>query len=277
MTGEGGIGKTYLAIETVKQELQSDEWEYRSGFTTPLAFYKFLYKFRDKKLLLIDDVEGLFDNPKAIALLKGALWDTNGKRLVHYDTTSEKAADVPSVFALNAHLIFLCNRIPKANDVNVSALLSRAVTYEIHFSHAEKIRIMKNILDARKDLDKKAKAMVLTILEAETSVATKDMNLRTMEKLIAYVRYSPEQALALFKETSENDEDIQTVVELMEGSLSISAQAVEFSKRTGKSRRTYFRIKKKLKHHSAKVTSNSDVTADINKTNGGGLHDQTKN
>ena len=246
LTGEGGIGKTYLTVETVKQELKSDEWEYRSGFTTPLAFYKFLYTHRNSKLLIIDDVEGLFDNPKSITILKGALWDTNGKRLVYYDTTSEKAEDVPHVFELRSRLIILCNRIPNANDINVSALLSRAVAYELKFSHEQKQRIMRGILDARKGLSKRVKDTVVEIIEAETSVATRDFNIRTMERLIAFVRYSPEKALALFRATTDTDEDAEVVLKLMESGLPVGEQATEFSKLTGKSRRTYFRTKTRL-------------------------------
>lgn len=260
LTGEGGIGKTYLTIETIKQELKSDEWEYRSGFTTPLAFYKYLYAHRDKRVLVVDDVEGLFDNAKSITILKGALWDTNGKRLVYYDTTSEKAEDVPSVFELRSRLIILCNRIPNAGDVNVSALLSRAVAYELRFSHGQKLRIMKRILDSRKGLDRRAKAKVMEIIENETSVATKDFNIRTMERLVAYVRYDPERALALFRATTESDEDAEVAIELMASGLPVTAQATEFCRRTGKSRRTFFRIKRKLKQDTARVPSKTDVT-----------------
>ena len=52
MSGEGGLGKTILAISSVKQNFKTDEWEYTNGYITPLALYEFLYFFLHLKLIL---------------------------------------------------------------------------------------------------------------------------------------------------------------------------------------------------------------------------------
>lgn len=244
--GEGGIGKTFLTVETIKEELKPDEWVYKSGFTSALAFYRYLYQNRNAKIIIADDVEGLFNNPTSLSILKRATYDTTGRRLIFYDTTSEKAEGLPSVFELKARLIILCNRIPNTDEPNVSAFLSRTIHYELEFSHQQKKDIIKHILTQKKDLSKEHKDLVMEIIDKETSVATKDFNIRTMEKLIAYVKYSPQKATDLFKQTTPKDDDEETVLRLMASDWSAEQQANEFFKNTGKSRRTYFRIKKEL-------------------------------
>ena len=260
ITGEGGIGKTFLTIETIKKEFKKDEWDYKSGFTSPLAFYKYLYFNRNKRILIIDDVEGIFDNDKSVNILKGALWDTAGKRLISYNTTSEKAEGVPNVFEIKTNLVILCNKVPNIDDRNVSALMSRAIHYELEFSYIQKLKIIKEILSLRSDINKEQKKLVIEIIEKETSIATENFNIRSMERLVAYVKYNPEKALYLFRETTKSDEDKEIVVELMNSGRTVEEQAKEFFRKTGKKRRTFFRIKKKIKKDSAKVPLKKDVT-----------------
>jgi hypothetical protein len=78
-----------------------------------------------------------------------------------------------------------------------------------------------------------------------------------MEKLIAFVRYNPEKALDLFRHTTTENDDEALILKFMNANLSTEKQAERFFKETGKSRRTFFRIKKRL---SAKVSSKNDVT-----------------
>ena len=245
LTGEGGIGKTYLTVERVKECLKPTEWEYESGYTTPLAFYKYLYHNKDKKLLIVDDIEGIFDNKKSIAILKNALWDIDGKRMVYYDSTSDKL-DVPNVFELKANLIILCNKIPNTKDRSIQAMISRAIHYEVNFSYEQKITIIKKIIEIR-NIDKELKEKVITIIEKETNISTANFNIRTMEKLISLVRYNPDKADSLFKEITEDDDALVAYFDCQKVSGSENDRIKKFKELTGMSRATYFNIKKKYK------------------------------
>ena len=66
--GGGGLGKTYLTLNEVKQLLKPDEWCYFNGYTTPLSLYETLYKNRNAKLIILDDVEGIFNNPISVSI-----------------------------------------------------------------------------------------------------------------------------------------------------------------------------------------------------------------
>ena len=254
--GEGGLGKTVLTVNEVKQILKPDDWVYYNGYTTPLSFYEILYNAKNKKLLILDDIEGIFDSPIATTILKGALWDSDGKRLVQYNSKSEKAQDLPSTFEFKAKIIILCNKIPNTEDEGVSAMISRTVPYEFKLSYEQKIEILEKLISNRGDLSAKRKQDCIRLIREETSEATKQFNFRLLKKVIAFVKEDKANARELFRATTEKDEDKEIIINLRKLGISVEEQAVEFVNETGKSRRTFFRLKKEL---SAKVTLNQDM------------------
>ena len=247
LVGDGGLGKTYLTLDTIKSNFEPEDWDYKSGFTTPLALYKYLYHNRTRKVLVLDDVEGLFEDHKSINLLKCATWDVGGQRLIQYDTTSEKANDVPRDFILTTKLVILANKIPNEDDINVSALLSRAIKYEVNFSHKVKLEIIKKVLDKRDGIDDSQRQLCYEIITKNTTEATRNFNLRTMERLISFLKYKPEKAEALFKETLEVDENKEAYLAAVKSSKVVNEQVAKFIELSGKCRKTFYNIKKKCK------------------------------
>jgi hypothetical protein len=243
LTGEGGIGKTFLTINTIKQHTK--DFIYKSGYTTPMSLYQFLYNNKDK-LIILDDIEGIFKDNVALAILKGALWDTDGKRLVQYDTTSNKIS-APSTFEFTGRLIVLCNKIPNENDTSVNALLSRTNHYRISFTYNQKMKLIRMILEKHKELNKEQKKEVLSILKRNTDVATENLNFRTLERLISFIKYDKDKAEELFIKTIDIDAQQKVVWDLMNSGKSVNQQIQEFYERTGKRRSTYFEIKKEIK------------------------------
>ena len=243
--GEGGIGKTVLTVSSLKSLLKPSEWEYSSGYVTPLSLYEFLYKNRNKKCLILDDVEGLFRNPIAQAILKGALWDTDGQRIVEYSSKSERAT-VPSSFIMNANILILCNTIPKENDINTRAIISRTIAYEVKFSFKQKMSICKRFIRKDDALSENQKITIWYMLKMNVSQSTRDFNFRTLKKLTAFVLYDVGKAEELFKATTETDELKEEYLKISSLGLSVKEQVSIFVDHTGKSRRTYFRIKKEL-------------------------------
>jgi hypothetical protein len=249
ITGEGGIGKTFKTIQTIKKITL--DFIYKSGYTTPLSLYMFLYNNKDK-LIVLDDIEGIFKDGVALAILKGCLWDTDGKRLVFYDTTSGKL-DAPNCFEFTGRLIILCNKIPNLNDLHTKAVLSRTIYYEVNFTYNQKIKIITQILNSKKDLTAEVKKKILKIITENTNVATENLNIRTLEKLVAYIKYDTKIAESLFKQTTQKDTTKEIVWELMNKGLSAKEQISEFITLTGKGRTLFFEIKKELKNQMKKV------------------------
>lgn len=262
ITGEGGIGKTFLCINTIKQVTK--DFIFFNGYTTPLSLYKLLYEHRNK-LILLDDVEGIFNDEKGMALLKGALWDADGKRIINYASTSDKAEGLPSMFEFTGKLIMLCNKVPREQDLSVSAMISRTISYELSFSHLQKKRIMYEILDKKQGLTDEQKKLARQLIDKHTNLVTQHFNFRTLERLLVFIRYNPALAEQLFASTIRQDEDEVLVWGLMNSQKGISEQIAHFCQLTGKSRRTFFNIKKKLRmdidrDRNAKMQSKGNVS-----------------
>jgi len=257
-TGEGGIGKTILTISSIKQMLKSDEWEYSNGYTTPLSLYEFLYNNRNKKVIILDDVEGVFNNKLSLAILKGALWDSDGRRICQYSSKSDKAK-MPEKFIMKSKIIVLCNHIPKENDVSTRAMISRTIFYKMGFSFQQKMRVCKDFIHEDKELTDENKTNVLEILNKDVTEATRDFNFRTLRKLIAFVQYDKTKAKVLFQATTEVDELREAYLQVIKQSDVVKTQVSLFIQKTGKSRRSYFRTKKEM---SVKVPKILDVDTD---------------
>lgn len=243
--GEGGIGKTLLTISSIKNTLKPNEWAYSRGYTTALSLYGFLYKNREKKILILDDLEGVFNNPLSLSILKGALWDSDGKRICQYSSTSEKA-EYPSNFIMKAKIVILCNSIPNENDISTRATLSRTILYKINFTFKEKMKMCEGFIKKDNTLTDKQKTKVIYLLNKHITPATKDFNFRTLKKIIAFVQYNINKAEELLKATTEQDELKEAYLKSIKKSKEVKTQILYFIELTGKSRATFFRIKKKF-------------------------------
>lgn len=243
--GEGGLGKTLTVLNEVRRKLAQTEYCYYNGYTTPLSLFEILYKTRDKKLLILDDIEGIFDNPVALSILKSALWDNFGKREVQYNSTSDKIEGMPTKFTYNASIIILCNKIIESNNMNNRAVLSRCVAYEMKLDYKQKLAIIEQFIERRDDLTQKQKNEVKKLIKDNTNEVTEQFNFRLLRKAIAFVK-EDKDFVELFKATTKTDETKSIVLDLVKSGKKISMQAKEFADLTGKSKRTYFRIKKQL-------------------------------
>ena len=270
-TGEGGIGKTILTLSSVKQLLQPNDWEYSNGYTTPLSLYSFLYNNRNKRVIILDDVEGIFNNRLSLAILKGALWDSDGKRICQYSSTSDKAK-MPEKFVMKANIIILCNHIPKENDVSTRAMISRTIFYKMTFSFNQKMKICKDFLIDDKTISNEDRKNILEILCSEVTEATRDFNFRTLRKLIAFVQYDKKKAKILFQATTEVDEMKRVYLQVIKKSDVVKTQILLFMEKTGRSRRTFFRTKKEM---SVKVSTILDVDTNTNTKLKGGKNNGT--
>ena len=242
IVGRAGLGKTYSTLNILK-ELKA-KFAYKSGYTTPLGLYKWLYQHKDS-IVVLDDLEGLLTTESAISLLKTALWDSNGKRLVEYETTSKLMDGVPSVFEFTGRIIILTNELNGNNaSESYKALLSRAVKFEMKFSHKEIMEISGLILKQRK--------LPIEIVKKVNEIITKDINevsefnLRLLDRLISMVEYDIRKSGELFKASLSIDSEMDLVLRLAKESISVGDQIRTFTSETGKGRASYFRVKKKV-------------------------------
>ena len=238
-----GLGKTFMVINISKEE--NIKFEYRSGYTTPLSLYKYLYENRNS-LIVFDDLEGLFSNEIAVAILKSALWEADGKRIVSYDTTSKKIDLIPEHFEFTGKLVILTNKFGGKNDENFNALKSRITSYELTFTYDEILKITNEIIDSR-GLDPNQVKKVKELVKKHVNEAS-DFNLRVLDRLIGFVKYDFDKSEELFLDSFEIDEEMELVLKLMNSNLSLDEQVKRYQIQTGFKRRTYYTRRKKLEN-----------------------------
>lgn len=249
LTGSGGIGKSYTTHKTIVQELRHEDWVNISGYTTPLEFFHILYA-HNHKVIVLDDCEGILNNETTISLLKNALWSVSGKRVISYNTTSEKLR-CPSQFIFGGRLILILNRIDNEAKRSIQALLSRAIHLDIEFGYSDTMKILTSI--ARnvpyKDLTGEERHEVIKYLKELTDASTKELNIRSLMKSYDVYIYSKKAKgdwKELIRPLFEQDEDQAILLSMMKSRKRVGEQIKDFEEKTGYSRRTFFRMKKKL-------------------------------
>lgn len=253
LKSSAGLGKSFQVTQGLaRMGLKlGGNYEMLNTFSTPLEFYNFLYDHREK-IIVLDDVEGLLDNPKGLALLKSALWSVTGKRIVHYLSTSEKVR-VPRRFEFRGRIIFCLNAIP--NNTIMKSLVNRAIYCPISFTYNEVIKIMYEICKQDYEgLTKEERFEVMDWIKENSSPATKDFNFRTLIKIFEIYRYNNQIWKKLAKRLLGEDKDLRRVWDLMRSGKKVKDQIKEYEETTGKGRRTYFRYKAKLNELVSGVT-----------------------
>ena len=155
LCGAPGVGKTYRVKKQLKDAgyKDGDNLYIIKGKCSPRHLYLALYKFKDKKdIILIDDADSLV-GPKApedcINILKGAL-DSSGEpegRLVSYGIagkiTDDDGNELPKRFYYNGSVIIITNYNAGSLD---TALRGRSYIQDIHFSIDQVLTIIERLL-----------------------------------------------------------------------------------------------------------------------------------
>lgn len=270
LVGETSLGKTILTINTIKEENCAEICEFENTYTTPLELYKLLYRYqheyeikqKSKKpffMVIFDDVEGLLTDRKSVSVLKSALWETNGQRIIKMNTIDRVLGDVPKAFEFTGHIVILANHL-NLNDININAVKERTHYFELKFKYSEKLKVMSEIIKTEypsTTLELRQKA--LDILVRNSDLTTTDFNFRTLIRAYDYVMaYGESEAEHLIRATLKSDEKSTFILNLIDKDRKvdkeveemrakpIEEQANEFALKFDNSRITFFRLKRKL-------------------------------
>ena len=143
--GESGLGKSYTCLKVFNDmKIKREDYDILSSYCTPLELYNFLYKNREGKILLLDDIMKIFENELSIGILLSALWG-EGTRVVNYHTTSAKLT-IPKSFIFNSKIIWCLNKLPRG----LENIKSRCYFYTLEFDYKEKIMLLYELAKIRK-------------------------------------------------------------------------------------------------------------------------------
>lgn len=236
LKGEAGTGKSKTTLDFLKKN--NVDFSYFSSYSTPLAFYNLIYENRDKEVLVFDDIEGISDL-KIIAMLKSLCWSPdNNKREVCYFSTAEflDKKGLPDRFETDARIILIFNN----NLRGFEPVINRGICLDFNFNFKEKMGIFEE-MKQKASLDSE----VLEWVKLNCNESTENLSLRSLV-ILSNLKKDGFDFKLFAKEILKGDDEIKALLDLCQSAISVNDSCEQWIKRTGKSRRSFFRLKKKL-------------------------------
>jgi hypothetical protein len=249
---QGGLGKSRTVLRTLADESVSPVLV--NSHITPLALYATLYHNRSERVVFFDDVDSIFGSMSHLGLLRSALW--GNPRVVCYG--SSQLDDLPGSFIFESRLIFSGNVIPRRNDA-FKAVLSRCDIFQLDASQEEIVDLMRSVARAGYEtLSPDDCQDVVSFIEQYAD--DRAISLRLLEPSFRKVIYARSECLdwrplvmtqlktlGRKEDTSRRlDAKVQEVRMLHQAierfPESVAEQQACWSKVTGKSRASFFRL-----------------------------------
>jgi hypothetical protein len=156
LTGDGGLGKTFTVVETLKslglKELEygigDDDYSYGEGdfvvikgFSTAKGLFRSLWE-HNGKIIVFDDADSVHKDPIGANILKAAL-DSNDKRVISWNAEFSDKEEMPNRFEFFGRVIFISNlsltKFPQP-------LLSRSMKVDLTLNQEEKLDRISYVL-----------------------------------------------------------------------------------------------------------------------------------
>ena len=202
VSGPPGVGKSFGVEQQLEKSAMFDQiagnrlrHNVVKGAMTALGLYAQLYKYCDKKnVLVFDDCDSVLLDDLSLNILKAAL-DSSKKRTIHWNTDSHllRREGVPDSFEFQGGAIFITNikfdhvKSKKLKD-HLEALESRChyLDLTIDTTREKLLRIRQVVTECgmldEYDLEDYAKLEVVDFVEANTD-RLRELSLRTVLKI----------------------------------------------------------------------------------------------
>jgi hypothetical protein len=249
---QGGLGKSRTVLRTLADEGICPTL--LNSHVTPLSLYACLYHHRQGKVIFFDDVDSIFGSIGHLGLLRSALWGS--PRIVTYG--SSQLDDLPGSFVFESRIVFCGNVIPKRNDA-FKAVLSRCDIFQLDASREEVLELMRRIaMTGFESLSPDGCQEVVNFIERYGD--DRAISMRLLEPSYRKVIYARSEGLdwrplvltqlrtlGRKEDTSRRidakAQEIHTLHQAIEQfPLSVSEQQFFWSRATGKSRASFFRL-----------------------------------
>lgn len=244
--GSQGSGKSFGTLQILNE--MKTKYVYHSGFTTPLRLFLFLYEHKEKDITIIfDDNYGLMNTEAGASILLSALYSSSNKREVSWDSSSGRLKDTPTKFIFEAKLILITNVVPK--KLSSDLIKSRCLTYTFNFTNKQFLFVMKAISQLpSKRLSKTERTRVFNFIKYHVNEATENFDLRVQQKIENLFLYDKENWKDLsYPLLNAKDENMVLIKKFLLESSTIKEAEAKWNEETGKSRRTFYYNKAKLR------------------------------
>jgi len=234
--GDAGLGKTYLTRQTLMKE--NTKFLESRGVASPLALYQFIYENNSEDMILVfDDVAGLINNPNSYSILLNVLYEG----FVSWNSTTEKLK-IPKKFKFNGKIIIIANKL---DGYNADVVKSRCLVYDLRLTKEEKIKMMYSIAKQKhSSLTEEERNKIVDFIN-ENSVNC-NFDLRTQQKIEHLFQYDKNRWKELSVPLLQKNEDMEFVMMCIKSSNSIQEAEQKFIRESGKSRTTFYNLKKEI-------------------------------
>lgn len=184
MVGKQGTGKSTL----IRAVLEEEKIDYRvqSTATTYLDLLRFLWENKNRQVVILEDVAGLWDSDKINSLMRQMLGNVNEDKLISKGTPDYRVRDIDDNFPFLPNVIIVCNEIKNRENPVVKAILDRcAKPLNISLTNKELMMMFRVIISRSKSLTISQKDSIIKFIESNSSEAT-EMSLRTIHKIMEY-------------------------------------------------------------------------------------------
>lgn len=235
--GAPGMGKSHKVLDFVKKKKL--DYAYIKTYSTPLKFYELLYKNKDKKIIIFDDLSNIGD-VKILGMLKSACWSVHSDdREVNYHTTSKafEKLDIPDSFEVKASIILIFNGVLPSFE----PIASRGVNIDFNFTFSEKLAIFKE-LEESDEIDKE----IIEYVNKSCSAATKNLSIRSLV-ILSEIKNKGFDWEVFANEMLKVDEEVQLLLDLILKHPKLEDACNKWKEQIGKSRSTFMRILREIR------------------------------
>lgn len=235
--GDPGMGKTHKVLDFVKKKDISHA--YIKTYSTPLKFYELLYKNKDKKIIIFDDLANIGD-AKILGMLKSACWGVHSdSREVSYHTTSKafEKLNIPDNFEVKASIILIFNGVLSSFE----PIANRGINIDFNFTFTEKLAIFKGLEDDD-EIDKE----IIEYVNKSCSEATRNLSIRSLV-ILSKIKRKGFDWEVFANEILKVDEEVQLLLDFILKYPKLEEACDKWKEQTGKSRSTFMRIWRGIK------------------------------
>lgn len=202
ISAPAGLGKTSAVLNKMRKMgfIENQNYIYISGHVTPLRLFRIMYNTRSLEppsIVIFDDVDSLLDNKVSLNLLKSALSESRGKRMVSYESTKSTDVDVGQ-FEFKSKVIILTNNL--SNNKNLQPLLDRGIVYDFNTSPEELSEyITANLVSMYPTLDKEERDNVWGKVRRFTNEP--GFSFRSLHRAFSFYKHNKDEWYQMFIRT----------------------------------------------------------------------------
>lgn len=246
--GNGGIGKTYTIVKALADLglKRNKHYILVTGHLTPLQLYNLIVRsatLESPRILLFDDVDSIIQSKTSIALLKGALWEADGRRIVSYNSSTSKL-EGPTSIEFKGKVIMVLNNV-KQESAFGKPLLDRGIMFDMLMQPNEVIEYIEEIMPKIKTplrLDDRRAVWA----EVKRFADNPAFSVRSLIRAMEFYHLDKMNWLTQYVYTLNLTHEQKILYSVREEFHTPKEQEAAWIGRTGKSRATYHRTKKQL-------------------------------